>query len=135
MLQNNRANISTFETLQANQHAQTGVSQMAVFNDLNALKTAVARYKTTNKQFKSLKREREEADRKWTQVIKKAQDNWYAVRHKCADSIEAEVTRVNKIEDAVVRKQEASKLRTVVSDFTTYDGWDNSIDILPDLND
>jgi hypothetical protein len=32
MLQSNRADIGMFETLQADQHAKTGVSQMAVFN-------------------------------------------------------------------------------------------------------
>jgi hypothetical protein len=44
MLQSNRADISMFDALQANQHTKTDVSQMAVFNDLNAVKAASDKY-------------------------------------------------------------------------------------------
>ncbi|MDR1268906.1 MAG: hypothetical protein LBK82_05225 [Planctomycetaceae bacterium] len=51
MSNNNLADISMFESLQANQHAQTGISQMAVFNDLNTLKSLVTKTIDADKKF------------------------------------------------------------------------------------
>jgi hypothetical protein len=47
MTNNNIADISMFESLQSNQHSQTGMNQMSVFNtyDRNALTSAIASYK------------------------------------------------------------------------------------------
>jgi phage terminase small subunit len=44
MSNSNLADISAFEQLQTNQHTQTGVSQMAVFNDVNSLKKQIDEY-------------------------------------------------------------------------------------------
>jgi hypothetical protein len=52
----NRADISMFETLQANQHTKTGVSQMAVFNDLNAVKAASDKFYRVAKAFDAFER-------------------------------------------------------------------------------
>jgi uncharacterized protein (DUF3084 family) len=54
MTNNNLADISAFESLQANQHVQTGMSQMAVFNDVNAVRSAVQKYADLKKEDSSL---------------------------------------------------------------------------------
>ncbi|MDR2116771.1 MAG: hypothetical protein LBP87_10380 [Planctomycetaceae bacterium] len=46
MLNNNLADISTFESIQSDQHAKTGMSSMSVFNDLNKVKDLSVKFKS-----------------------------------------------------------------------------------------
>jgi hypothetical protein len=46
MMNQSIADISIFESLQSDQHARTGVSQMSVFNDLAAVKGLADKYKS-----------------------------------------------------------------------------------------
>jgi hypothetical protein len=124
----NRADISMFEALQADQHIKTGVSQMAVFNDLNAVKTVVTQYKEKSKLYESLRREYEETYRKSEEMCRKldkasekARAEEFALQDKCWDALRMEVDRINKIEDATARKQEGAKIKTAAGEWRTVD--------------
>jgi septal ring factor EnvC (AmiA/AmiB activator) len=107
-----------FELLQANQHTKTGVSQMAVFNDLNAVKSAVAEYKATSQAHR-------EAHNKYDTAIRKLEaerervtnKTWQAIRDAKKDIIKVsqqEALRINGLPDISQQKKEAAQLRSLI---------------------
>jgi prophage DNA circulation protein len=116
MLQSNRADISMFESMQANQHAKTGVSQMAVFNDLNALKAATDKYTSVakafndkylnvEKQIQALYDERSNLDNNSVTTGQEAK--------RCMDAFDKEVVRIASIPDEQLKQKELDVMRTI----------------------
>jgi hypothetical protein len=140
MLQSNRADIGMFESLQSNQHAKTGVSQMAVFNDLNAVKAELLKQ---NKLYEKMAVLKKASEGEYTQVEKqinaRREEEMSQLRrsthpdvpktkewHKSTDESEQylktvvvdvlkkEVDRINSIEKPTERVKEATALRQTI---------------------
>jgi hypothetical protein len=123
MMRDNLADISTFESLQENQHNRTNMSSMSVFNDMRSIESM-------HKQMVDLETQREKASndvvKKQLQIykaeteltaLKKAHDElrykMRAVNVRCVDEVRAEVDRINKMPDDKQRQEEADRLRKV----------------------
>jgi hypothetical protein len=115
MLQGNRADIGMFEALQADQHAKTGISQMAVFNDLNAVKNTIVRYNQlldkaaeANKVFETREHdilwEAQEKREKATRAV--WDNNRDAGRQKNTAEEAKQHGAINRERDALIRAEE-----------------------------
>jgi hypothetical protein len=110
-----------FEVLQADQHAKTGVSQMAVFNDLNAVVAAKNAYlqacnNTHKKAEEHYKMEKTIADFEEKRKIKngelqQASREDTICGRKFFNLLDAEVAQINSITDNETRKQRAMQLK------------------------
>jgi phosphoenolpyruvate carboxylase len=129
---NNRADISMFESLQADQHTKTAMNQMAVFNDLNAvkgiLKTAEQKVKQVEKLYEkydifsdSVTKKQEELnklvaeDYRQGQVCETAReltDMW--LRDNVIQEIKKEVERINDLNDHATKVKDAKSLEQAI---------------------
>jgi vacuolar-type H+-ATPase subunit I/STV1 len=84
-----------FESLQANQHAKTGVSQMAVFNDLDAVKAARQKWKKAEDDYLQAR----------TDIMEQESDNIRRI-----SALEKEIRVLEKApENTVVRRRALEK--------------------------
>jgi hypothetical protein len=111
MLQSSKADISTFESLQANQHAKTGVSQMAVFNDVNAIKTLYKEELEARKLFEQARDKRDNArdafEKEWKVKYDKAKTEYISSLVKEADALLSKHQDIKRQRIAEYHKEDA----------------------------
>jgi hypothetical protein len=97
MKNQNTADISAFESLQADQHAKTGVSSIGVFNSPADVKNVIQHYVKTRVQ-------QEDA----IDTLADAYDDLERLLDK-------EAKRINSIDDAIIRKNEAKEIENLLN--------------------
>jgi FtsZ-binding cell division protein ZapB len=99
----NLADISIFESLQSNQHDKVGMTQMAVFNDLASVKSAVDAYNKVQREVAKLGEATKQVTEQSAQVYATLQSE-----------LKKENARIKAITDMAVREKEKQQFKSVV---------------------
>ncbi|MDR2116055.1 MAG: hypothetical protein LBP87_06715 [Planctomycetaceae bacterium] len=107
MPNNNLADISTFESIQSEQHNRTSINSMSVFNDISDAKKAADRVSKAVQQEAAARAESDKAVEALTDVLRR--------EHK----------RISDITDVAAKEKEKQQLKSIVSAMKVPDVYDS----------